>query len=168
MDTQKSNIDMELVTPFVNGVIDALWVPRRLSCKSLSPHIKQKSCDQFYDIVAILNLVSPSFEGSLAMGFSKDVYLKIFQVFRGQKYSEIDHNSEDLAAELLEKVFKQVKSEFISKQQNLLQNVVATVAYSPKIRLKQRIGQTIVLPFEVEGLKFYVEVTIASAGQRSE
>jgi chemotaxis protein CheX len=150
---------MEFIKPFIAAVHLALSTQANTPVKTGKPFMKKEETKTQLGVVAVINLISDQFIGSISILFSTAVFLKIYENMLGEKITQITKESEDAAAELLNIIFGLAKMKLNNEKGYTIQKAIPTVLTGENLHVAtSSAGPTIVLPFETSEGEFYVEV----------
>lgn len=153
-------VDVHFIQPFINATLNVLEVQALLACTMQPVTLKSKFAIPYnVEIAGVLSLVSDQFMGSIALCFPKVTFLKICEVVYGEVYTEIDSQTEDAAAELLNMIFGGAKAELNKDKKYNIQKALPTVIRADSLNLRQYSSDaTIVLPFSTSAGPFHIDI----------
>ena len=153
-------IDVEFVNPFIDGTLETLKVQCQIKCKALDPIAKKKDETPPIEteIAGVIGLTSKKFNGSIAICFSQEIFLKAMSNMLGESYKEITKDLEDGAGELLNIIFGYGKR-ILNADGHTLEKALPTVVRGKNITIRHMTARpTILVPFQSEFGSFYIEV----------
>ncbi len=144
----KSSLDAKFVSPFISGVTKVFTTQVGVETKSGRPRVRTDKDDFSFEIAGVININSPHFNGSFAVCFDKDVFLKLYEQMVGESSETITKEMEDAASEILNMVYGTAKTE-LNQMKYELGMVIPTVLTGEKVRLSfKSLSQTLIVPFE--------------------
>ncbi len=150
-------LNVEFLNPFLSAIMKTFEVQCHMPVKVLKPQPKKGPIADIA-LAGVLSLISNGFSGSIVLSFPKDVFLKIYENMFNEVHAEITHELEDAAAELLNIIYGQAKTDLNQKGYNF-QKALPTVLAGEKITVHQSgIKPAVVLPVECAPGIFYVEI----------
>ena len=159
----RKKIQVEFIQPFVNSTVEMLRVQANTEAKSLKPYLKNAEAPSDFDIVGLITLTSNVFEGSIALCFKKEVFLKICENLLDETFTEIKEEVEDAAGEILNIIFGMAKAELNDKQGYQIEKAIPTVMRGENLQVKQTVGPTIILPFSSSVGEFQIEIELGDS-----
>jgi chemotaxis protein CheX len=157
-------VDVDFINPFIDATLKTIEIQCSLSAQAGKAFIKGSVVQDRIDIAAVIALTSSAFSGSVAICFPKQVFLGLMTRMLGETYSEITADVQDGASELLNITFGQAKV-ILNEKGYELQKAIPTIVLGENISVKHMTRTaTIVLPFESDLGKFYIEVATTLPG----
>jgi len=156
---RKTTIDVGFINPFIDGVIHVFKVQGNLECVPGKPFLKsaEKPLPDT-DIAGVIGISSPSFRGTISICFPEKTFLLLISSMLRETYTEITKDVEDGAGETLNMIFGYAKK-ILNEKGYALDKAIPTVVRGKIVSLNHLSPQgTIVLPFTVNGLDFYMEI----------
>lgn len=153
-----SNIDVELINPFLVGAVKALEIQANTKVRPQKIHIKTAPAKDIA-IAGVISLITDSFTGSITLCFSQKVFLKIYENMFGEVHETINKEIEDAAGELLNIIYGQAKIELNNKPGYNLKKALPTVLVGEKLSISQQgSSPTVIIPFETDFGTFHIEI----------
>lgn len=154
------NLDVNFINPFIAGTLKTLSVQAQIEAVPGKPFLKGQQPQPDFEIAAMIGITSSSFNGSIALQFTEQVYLGIMSNMLGEKYTEISQELQDGAAELLNMIFGSAKVVLNEKGHNILK-AIPTFIRGKSIQ-STRLGkvQALVIPFQTQFGEFHIEVIV--------
>jgi chemotaxis protein CheX len=92
---------------FQNAVIDAFKIQSSLDVKvgNVVSEPSDSTKPEIIDCMSVIGLKSDEFQGSLALGFPKETFLKIVEKMIGEKHEKISQEIADASGELLNIIY---------------------------------------------------------------
>lgn len=169
--TKKSPFDVVLINAFCSATKKTLEVQAGMQVTVQKPQLvrlDEKNPISSIGIVGIMNLATDHFCGSLTLMFSAEVFLKIYERMIGETHTEISHEIEDAAGEILNIIYGTAKTELNQQPGYNLKPILPTVLSGGKLNVRQRTSQMIIqLPFETDLGTFYIEVAVEKSAEKS-
>ena len=150
-------MDVNLLAAFVSGAKKAFEVQCNTPIELKNPHIKKESLASMA-LGSLVTLVSPKFRGTVALLFPKEVFLKIYGNLFDEEPKEITSDMEDAAAEVLNIVYGQAKTELNEKGYDLPRAFPQVLTGEQIQRQATRLEKTMVLPLTCTAGMFYIEI----------
>lgn len=160
---QKLSIDVEFISPFIDSTVEILSIQANTAAKAGKPRLKEAGQRSEFDIVGVITLISNVFEGSIALCFKSEVFLKICSNMLDENIEELNDEVEDAAGELLNIIFGMAKAKLNDEKGYQIEKAIPTIIRGPGIRVKQTLGPTIILPFESDAGEFQVEIELSNS-----
>jgi len=155
-------LDVEFVSPFIEGTVETLKVQCEYPLKQGKPFLKGEGKEIDTVIASVIGLTSTKFNGSIAVCYPKEVFLKIMSNMLGEEYKEINEDLEDGAGELLNIIFGYAKK-LLNEKGFDIQKAIPTIVTGDNLNVKHvSPNPTLVLPFESEMGPVHVEISIDS------
>lgn len=156
---RKTTIDVGFINPFIDGVLHVFKVQARLECTPGKPYLKNTEQPlPNTDIAGVIGISSPSFRGTISICFPENTFLLLISSMLGETYTQITKDVEDGAGETLNMIFGYAKK-ILNENGYSLDKAIPTVVRGKIVSLNHLSPQgTIVLPFTVNGLEFYMEI----------
>ncbi len=150
-------MDADFLNHFIEAAISTFNIQANIKVTNRPPELK-KNNELQVDIIGVISLVSANLEGSVSLCFPKETFIKVCNLLFGETHTEISHEIEDAAGELLNMIFGNAKGQLNNKFNCQIQKAIPTIIYGQKLKLKQTKGPTIILPFECEAGNFHLEI----------
>lgn len=160
MDAARSSArpDLELVAPFIMGIVETFRVQYKLELTHREPFAKGTQPQVQKDLVAFFAVFSQQTSVSVAFCFPKRTYETVFKI--GAAGSENEGTLEDSVKELVNVVFNRVKK-FMNTDGRVIQRGIPAIAFGTDIKLWYlTIGNSIVITFEAGTELFEVEINL--------
>jgi chemotaxis protein CheX len=156
-------VDVKFLNPFITGAMETLKIQCSTEVRAGKPSIK-KDDDQFVvDIAGVLGIVSPVFNGSIALCFPQATFLAVMGRMMGETFTEITRDLEDGAGEMLNIIFGHAKRE-LNELGYGIEKAIPTVVRGQDLKLKHlSAGPTMMLPFETDVGNFHMEIGLGGA-----
>ncbi len=152
-------LDVNFFKPFIDGTLHTLKVQCSLEAKPGKPFMKGKGPSIDCEIAAVIGLTSTAFSGTIALCFTKPVFLALMNNMLGEKFEEITDDLQDGAAELLNIIFGHAKRVLNDQKSYDIQKAIPTILRGKNIQTKHLTsGFSIVLPFLTDAGEFHIEI----------
>jgi chemotaxis protein CheX len=153
----RRKIDVKLLEPFIKGTMTAMKVQCSLELRCEKPFLKQGQ-EMPFEIAGQISLNNSDLRCSVALCFTKDVFLKIYEAMVGEKHAEINQEVQDAAGELLNIVFGFAKTALLEKGIRL-ERAIPVILRGKELNIQQgEPGLTMILPFGSPAGRFHMEV----------
>lgn len=155
-----SKVDVNFINPFIEGAIHTLKIQCSMEVVAGQLFLKGQGPEIDVGIAGVLALVSPDFNGSIAISFPEKTFLAVMGNMIGETYEVIDQELEDGAGELLNIIFGHAKAILNNKGYNI-QKAIPTIVRGKDLVINHiSTNKTIVLPFESTEGPFHIEIGI--------
>lgn len=160
---KKSLLDVAFIQPFIDTTIHVLEVQTNIKASMGHPHLKTyENAKRNIDIAGVISIVSDAFMGTISLCFPKQTFLDIcFNMF-GDRQEEINAETEDAAAEILNMIFGGAKAEINKNKNYNIQKALPTIIKGSDIQVSQTTGATMILPFSSDAGDFHIEIELVS------
>lgn len=150
-------MDARFINPFLQSVLNVLNTMGHMDAKPGKPMLK-KDDEARGDVTGLIGLTSPQTKGSMAITFTKPVALELTKRMLGDDLKEIDQTVTDLVGEITNMVTGGAKQRLEQLGFDFDMAIPAIVAGKNHTIKHKSGGPKILLPFETERGKFYVEI----------
>lgn len=150
-------MNVDFINPFVESISSILSTMAQLSCERGQPYIKTDQ--QNLGVVSgLIPMVGDDVHGSLAISFSTATILTISSNMLGETIIELDDSCKDLTGEITNMLSGGARKILWQKGYNFEMSQPQIFTDQP---IKHLISvPIIVIPFETEPGKFYIEVAL--------
>lgn len=156
----RPKMDLEFIQPFIKATVVTLETQANTKVKIGKPKLKEEKDAFKADIAGVLSLVSPAFQGSIAVCFPAIVFLTIYSNMVGEKHESINKEIEDAAGEILNIIFGQAKVVLNDKAGYQIQKAIPTIINGNNLQVHHLTRQmAMVVPFETAAGPFQVEIS---------
>lgn len=160
--TVKRTLNMEFINPFLSATIHVLKVQAQTEAKAGQVYMKKPGDQLVGDISGVIGIVSDTFTGSVLISFPEKTFLKVLSRMLGDEITVIDKDSSDGAGELTNMIFGQAKLSLNEKGYGI-KTAIPSVVTGKDHHLKGLTqGPVMVLPFETDIGKFFVEICLSN------
>jgi chemotaxis protein CheX len=158
-----SNVDINILKPFIDGTIKTLEVQCGVSATTGKPYLKGSNNERLaIDIAGIIGITSPAFRGSIALCFPADTFLALMGKMLGETYIRITKELESGAGELINIIFGSAKT-VLNGQGHAVEKALPSVITGKGLQVNQVTrGPVLVLPLETNLGGFHIEVSIST------
>lgn len=155
------SLDVNFINPFLLATLNVL--EKQASTKAVQGQIYKKDPKEKFngDISGVIGLVSEAFSGSVVISFPKDTFLKIMSRMLGEELTVINKDIEDGAGELTNIIFGQAKISLNEKGYGIKTAIPSVISGEGHSVLQMTDGPRVVIPFETDVGKFFVEICIS-------
>jgi chemotaxis protein CheX len=150
-------IDVNFINPFVSGVLETFQVQCSLPTKYGKPFLKGQGQEISVELAAVIELKSPTFNGSISLCFTRDLFMAVMKKMLGDSMQGVA-NLDDGASELLNIIFGQAKKVLNQKGYSIDKAIPTIVKGNALETRKTKSAATLVLPFESDHGVFHLEV----------
>ena len=153
----KMKLDTGILTPFIEGTINTLQTQANVPITTGKPFIKDGK-ELPIAIAGVITMNNAEMPGSIALCFSKEVFLGIYESMVGEKHEEITAETQDAAGELLNIIYGHAKTK-LKAGGFTIDMAIPVILAGEKLTMQigER-GKTIVVPFECPYGAFYLEI----------
>lgn len=157
----KFNLDVEFVNPFISAAKNVLEIQAQMKITPGKSFIRKQDERLPMEIAGVMAMTAREFTGAISICFRKNVFLNIYEKLTGEKHEEINSEVEDAAAEILNIIFGQAKTELNDKKGYKIERAMPSVLTGDKLRLHHSSrNPTIVIPFESPEGAFHIEILV--------
>jgi len=153
-------IDVEFINAFIEATIKTLTI--QCGLKNVTPGkpaVVEKNIDGFVSgVVAIIGLRSAKFKGAIAVCFPEPVFLSIMSKMLAEEFKELTKELEDGAGEIVNIIFGQAKAVLSEKGYSIERAIPTVVSGKDVARMRFTPSPSILVPFETEVGKFWIEI----------
>lgn len=155
-----AKFDAAFLKPFIEGTKTTLKVQCGVDSAIQNPYIKGQGPEATAEIAAIIGLTSQTFNGTMALLFSKSLFLKAMSNMLGEKIDTLSPEIQDGAGELLNIIFGWAKKTLNPKGYTI-QKAIPTVLAGEKISARHVTSAPVfVLPFKTEFGDLFIEICV--------
>ncbi len=148
----------EFVNPFLTSLLNVLETMANLSLTPKKPRLKTKSEVAKGDISGLIGLVGPKTKGSFSVTFEEELALEIMNRMLGEKPKSIDADVTDMVGEITNMVTGGAKRILAEKGFDFDMASPIVVSGSQHSITHKSDGQIIIMPFESEFGRAYIEI----------
>ena len=119
-------LDLNFINPFILAAVEVLQIQCQIKLEGGKPFLKGKEAQPAFAIASVIGLTSEHFKGAISLNFQEDFYLALLSNMLGEKVTEINNDTQDGAAELLNMIYGSAKTQLNTKGYTL-QRAIPTV-----------------------------------------
>lgn len=153
-------LDAELINPFIDGVIITFKNMLKCDLKPEKPKMKDRKNPRVSQIAGYIKL-NKGFNFSVAICFTSDVFLKIYEELVREKHKDLSSDIEDGAAEILNIIYGHAKSTLTEKGYPLVMAIPVVLTGDKLTTLSASAGPTLELIFNSSLGEFHLEINIS-------
>lgn len=150
-------MNVAFINPFLDSILNVLSTMAMMQAKPGKPAIKGDEVARG-DVTGLIGMTSEQAKGSLAITFTDKVIFQIAQNMLGDNPSQVDESITDLVGEITNMVCGGAKSALQEKGYDFGMAIPAVVAGKDHVISHKSKGPKIILPFDTDAGKFFVEV----------
>lgn len=156
--------DARVVNIFLKSVIDVFSIQVNCPIQPGKPFVSAPDAKSDTEIVGIIALNANGFRGNVALCFSGQVFLNVYEKMLGVKHETITSEIEDAVGELMNIIYGTAKTQLNKELGAELQPALPSILTGEKLALrKQATHQNIVIPFSGEAGDFHLELAMLVA-----
>jgi chemotaxis protein CheX len=150
-------VNVKFINPFINALLNVLDMMGHTKLKPEKPYVKndKEACG---DISGLIGMVGPQARGSLSITFDGALALKVMERMVGEKVADIDDDVCDMVGEITNMVTGGAKKELASKNYQFDMATPEVVSGKNHIINHKYEGKVIVIPFNSDSGKAYIEI----------
>ena len=152
-------MDVGIINPFLKSTLEVTRSMAQLEATLGKPFLKTNQTSQG-EVTGLIELASSHNRGSLAITFSKDALLLVYQRMLGETLAELDESTFDLAGEITNMVCGGAKQRLSAKglEFNLTRPTMLTGALHEVQHLGT--GPVVTMALQLEQGSIYIEVCL--------
>jgi chemotaxis protein CheX len=151
-------MDVNLINPFLDGTVSVLKTMAFVEPKAGKPFWKRNE-NAIGDVTGIIGMTGAA-KGSLALSFSEECILKIVSNMLGEEYTSINGDIRDAVGEITNMISGAARQD-LEKLGYMVTAAIPTIISGNGHQISHVLGgPSIVIPFEVEGASFVVDVCL--------
>lgn len=160
---QSGTLDVNFVNPFIDGTVNTLKVQCSVECRPLKLTLKSNMDPIDTDIAGVIGLTATAFTGSISICFPEKFFLALMSKMLGEECKEINKDLEDGAGELLNIIFGFAKK-VLNEKGYAIEKALPSIVRGKNVSIKHISSTpTVVLPFESDEGKFFIEIGTEAA-----
>ncbi len=152
-------LDLNFVNPFILGAVDVLKVQCQIQLEGGKPFLKGREVQPVFAIAAAIGLTSENFKGAISLNFQEKFYLSLLSNMLGETVTEINNETQDGAAELLNMIYGSAKTQLNAKGYTL-QRAIPTVSRGSGLITSHGNQPIIVVPMRSEFGQMHLEISV--------
>ena len=153
-------IDVNFFKPFIDGTRTTFKIQCGVEITHGKPFFKGTQKQPSFEIAGIIGITSAGFNGSIAICFPEQVYLKIMSNMLGENYTQISDDLKDGAAELLNIIYGSAKVVLNQQGHSILKAIPTVISGSNLNTSHFAKSKVMVLPFRIEEGEFDIEIAV--------
>jgi chemotaxis protein CheX len=150
-------MDANLINPILTTMVNVLTTMAQIAPSMGKPALKDNDV-ALGEVTGIMKMNSPQLNGSFAITFTTPAIVDIAKRMLGEELTEVNDIARDLAGEVTNMVVGGAKNIYVEQGYDFDMSTPDILAGKDHKIVHSCSGKTIVLPFEAEGNKFYVEL----------
>jgi len=154
-------MDVRLINPFVDSLIEALSMMASMDPVPQKPFIKESSTAT-HEITSLVSFANDTTAGTVALSLDKTCALDIYARFTGEELSEYSLEARDAVGEIVNMMAGGAKQKF-SEEGNSFQISLPTVIEGEDSTVEHQNGcPVVVIPLAADDLNMCVEVAMVT------
>ena len=150
-------MNAEMINPFLKSVLEVLSTMAMIEATPGKPFLKKERLATG-DVTGMIGLVGEKAKGSLAISFSENAIRHISTQMLGEEPAALDDGIADLVGEITNMVSGNAKRMLSEKGYKFEMAIPSTVIGREHQILHNTKGPVVVVPFEMDKGKFFIEV----------
>ena len=152
-------LDLNFVNPFILGAVEVLQVQCQIKLEGGKPFLKGKEVQPAFAISSTIGVISDKFKGAISLNFQESFYLSLLSNMLGEPITEINNETQDGAAELLNMIYGSAKTQLNAKGYSL-QKALPTVSRGQGIITSHGNKPVIVVPMRSDFGQMHLEISV--------
>jgi chemotaxis protein CheX len=149
-------MDVKFINPFLEGTVEVLTTMAFVNPKPGKPYLKKNNLAKG-DVSGIIGITG-TIRGSLALSFSTGSILKIVSNMLGEEITAINGDIRDAVGEITNMVSGAARKRIETMGFSLSASIPTVVSGKEHSIMHVMGGPSVVIPFEMEGGSFVVDV----------
>jgi len=147
----------EMINPILETMVTIMTTMASVTPSMGKPTLKENEA-ALGEVTGIMQLHSPQINGSFAITFTAAAIFDVVKRILGEEITEVDDTAKDMAGEMTNMVVGGAKNIYVEQGYDFdMTTPDILIGKDHKVEHVCN-GKTIVLPFEMEGTKFFVEM----------
>jgi chemotaxis protein CheX len=160
----KSRLDVGFVNPFIEATVKTIQMMGSVeNITSDKPRIIKKDEEFPVDISGVVTMMSPQFNGTLAVCFPAKTFLVIVNNMLGEAQTSITNENKDAAAELTNIIFGQTKTELNEKGYKLEKAIPSVIIGKDHFVSNDPTVTVMLIPFTSNAGDFYIQIVMGDS-----
>lgn len=156
-------MNAEMINPFINATVNVLSTMAMIQPRAGRPYIKGADEGE-RDIVGLIGLAGEGKRGAFAVSFSEGCICHVVSNMFGEEFTEMNDEIKDAVGEITNMVSGGARAELAQKGYNF-EMAIPTIITGKNTQVDPiSASPVIVIPFQTDAGRFYVEVCITDAG----
>ena len=153
-------LDVSFVNPFIEGAVNTFRIQCATELVPEKMYVKGKTSKLKVGIAGVIGLTSKGFNGSIAICYPKEMFLKLMERMLGESFPDITSDLEDGAGELLNMIFGHAKT-ILNEQGHAIEKAIPTIVRGDQLEVRHLTqSTTLVIPFTSDIGPIHIEVSI--------
>ncbi len=150
----------EYINPFLSGTINVLKTMASVTPVPGKPYVKKDKLS-IGDISGIIGLTGAK-QGSVVVSFTKECALKVISAMLMEEYTELNDDVRDAVGEITNMISGDARKHLAELGLKFEAGIPTVISGKNHEISHSSDGPCIVIPFECDGLKFFVEASFDS------
>jgi len=150
-------MDANLINPILTTMVNVLTTMAQIQPSMGKPELKEGDV-ALGEVTGIMTMNSPQMNGSFSLTFTTPAILDIAKRMLGEEFTELNDATKDLAGEMTNMVVGGAKNLYVEHGYDFSMSTPNIIEGKDHKVVHNCSGKTLVLPFEIEGSKFFVEL----------
>ncbi len=151
-------LDKRLINAFIDGVSKTMTTMANTHCEIGKPFVEKKF-ETKGDIAGLIGMVAGTMKGTMTISYEKAAAFHVIKNMLDEDHTEISEEIIDAIGELTNMIYGTAKTTLNELGYNFEMAIPTVVVGNLKITSYHN-GATLVIPFNSEGGKFFVELTV--------
>lgn len=152
-------LDDSLTKIFVSGVQNAFTSLFGVT-PAVGAHSIQKDFVNHGDISGILGMIQDKVEATLVLSFQKQTICTLMEKMYGHPFTDLNHSVKQGVGELTNIIYAGVKKDLNGLGYKFKMSIPTVIIGTNHAVYNIHTGQTLVIPFNLDSGKFFVEITL--------
>lgn len=152
-------MDVKIINPFLEALLEVARTMAQLDIEVGQPSLK-KGRHAPGAVTGFINLKGNPYRGSLAISFSRDALLLIYQNMLGEPLEDLDDSALDLAGEITNMVCGGAKQRLSQDGLDFELTLPSMLSGSPHEIEHNNPDSVVTLPLNLERGKMFIEVSL--------
>lgn len=145
----------------IESFVQTVEVLAKVRPKNAKPYMRSRGTSPVGDVIGIVGITSKSLKGTFILGFPRETYLELVSRIHKKKYTELDPQIHDWAAETLNVVLGQAKTTLNNENYEVRYSIPEMITPQFLDEIHAENSSAIVVPFSSEVGNFFVELVTA-------
>lgn len=152
--------DVRFINPFIEGTVETLKIQCSVVVTPQKPRLGKDATLPPCDIAGVIGITSVGFKGTIILGFPEQVFLNVMEGMLGERFTKIDADMEDGAAELLNIIFGYGKRK-LNADGHDIEKAIPTVIRGKSVSIKVKAGTpSFVVPIVSAAGDFFIQISV--------
>ena len=158
----KRTLDTQFINPFLDATLHVLKVQASVDAIAGKICLKKKGDKYNGDISGIIGIISDNFNGSVAISFPAETFLKVMSSMLGEVCNELNKDIMDGAGEITNMIFGQAKVTLNEKGYGIKTALPSVISGKDHSVSSSSNGPVVIVPFESTAGSFFVEICLSA------